>query len=401
MRDTTVNNAHQDKFKTHKTWPDASLDNALVNTRLLLLMTLNHVEDAKPANGQDKCQINSNLFALIDHLPFAVAEKSNQLTDTLVNHAQLDPFKILTTHKDALDHLAMVSTRSNFQLMPTAVEDVILANGQHSCQTQQETNVWKDQLLSAEHAPKDNLMMDIHALHAQLDRFNSNNHHMMLKETWLPTNSVNSTLTIQDNASNQFVVENMTFNSQWTINHVEDANHANGQDKFQIKPELLVSPDHSPSAQIALPEDQMRDIAANNAHQDKFKIHKIWLDVSLEHVEANTKLHSHTILNHVEDVSNANGQDSCLINSRSNVSQDHLPNVVAEKSTPLIDTPVRHAQQASFKIQTTPRDAWDQLAQVNTRSNLLLMSTHVVLVKIANGQDSCQTLQETNALRDH
>jgi len=138
---------------------------------------------------------------------------------------------------------------------------------------------------------------------------------------------------------------------------VEDANHANGQDKFQIKPELLVSPDHSPSAQIALPEDQMRDIAANNAHQDKFKIHKIWLDVSLEHVEANTKLHSHTILNHVEDVSNANGQDSCLINSRSNVSQDHLPNVVAEKSTPLIDTPVRHAQQASFKIQTTPRDA--------------------------------------------
>jgi hypothetical protein len=67
--------------------------------------------------------------------------------------------------------------------MPLAVEDVILANGQHSCQTQQEINVSKDQLLSADHATKDNLMIDIHALLAQLDRFNSNNHHMMLKAT--------------------------------------------------------------------------------------------------------------------------------------------------------------------------------------------------------------------------
>jgi len=244
LKDTPVNNAHQDKFKIHPTWPDVSPDHALVNTRLLLLMTLNHVEDVKPANGQDKCQINSNLFALTDHSPFAVAEKSNQLTDTLVNHAQLDPFKMLTTHRDALDHLAMVNTRSNFQSMPTAVEDVILANGQHSCQTQQETNVWKDQLLSAEHVPKDNLMMDIHVLLAQLDKFNSKHPHMMLKVTWSLTNSVNSPNITQDNASNQLVVENMTFNSQWTTNHAEDVNHANGQDKFQISKELLVSPDH-------------------------------------------------------------------------------------------------------------------------------------------------------------
>jgi hypothetical protein len=95
----------------------------------------------------------------------------------------------------------------------------------------------------------------------------------------------------------------------------------------------------------------------NNAHQDKFKTHQTWPDVSPEHVEVNTKLPSHTIHNHVEDVNNANGQDSCQINSRLNVSQDHLPNVVAEKSTQPTDTPVRHAQLASFKIQTTPRDA--------------------------------------------
>jgi hypothetical protein len=54
------------------------------------------VEDVRPANGQDKCQINSNLLVLIDHLLFVVAEKSNQPIPTLVNHAQLEPFKMLT-----------------------------------------------------------------------------------------------------------------------------------------------------------------------------------------------------------------------------------------------------------------------------------------------------------------
>jgi hypothetical protein len=47
---------------------------------------------------------------------------------------------------------------------------------------------------------------------------------------------------------------------------VEDANHANGQDKFQTLRELLVWLDHLPNAQTASPEDQLIDILVSNAH---------------------------------------------------------------------------------------------------------------------------------------
>jgi hypothetical protein len=160
-----------------------------------------------------------------------------------------------------------------------------------------------------------------------------------------------------DNASDQFAMENMIFNSLSITNLVEDVNNANGQDRSQIQPELLASLDHQSSAQIASPEDQMKDTTVNNAHLDKFKTHKTCLDVSPEHALDNTRLLSHTIHNNVEDVKTANGQDSCLINSSLNAFQDHSPNATAEKSIQLIDTLVSHAQLASFKIQTTLRDA--------------------------------------------
>jgi hypothetical protein len=94
--------------------------------------------------------------------------------------------------------------------------------------------------------------------------------------------------TIQNNASDQFAMENMIFNSLSITNLVEDVNNANGQDKFQIKLELLASLDHQLNAQIASPEDQMKDITVNNAHQDKFKTHKTCLDVSLNNALVNT-----------------------------------------------------------------------------------------------------------------
>jgi hypothetical protein len=93
---------------------------------------------------------------------------------------------------------------------------------------------------------------------------------------------------MQNNASDQFAMENMIFNSPSITNLVEDVNNANGQDKSQTQPELLVSLDHLPNAQIASPEDQMKDTTVNNAHQDKFKIHKTWLDVSLNNALVNT-----------------------------------------------------------------------------------------------------------------
>jgi hypothetical protein len=91
-----------------------------------------------------------------------------------------------------------------------------------------------------------------------------------------------------DNASDQFAMENMIFNSLSITNLVEDVNNANGQDRSQIQPELLASLDHQPNAQIALLEDQMKDTTVNNAHQDKFKTHKTCKDVSLNNALVNT-----------------------------------------------------------------------------------------------------------------
>jgi hypothetical protein len=86
-------------------------------------------------------------------------------------------------------------------------------------------------------------MMDTHALLAHQERFNTKLPHMMLKVTWTHSRA-HLLATIQNNASDQFAMENMIFNSLSITNLVEDVNNANGQDKFQIKLELLASLDH-------------------------------------------------------------------------------------------------------------------------------------------------------------
>jgi hypothetical protein len=63
-------------------------------------------------------------------------------------------------------------------------------------------------------------MMVTHAKTAQLDKFKIQ---IML-----------------NNAIPQPVLDNMTLDSQSMLKLVEDANHANGQDKFQTTRELLV-----------------------------------------------------------------------------------------------------------------------------------------------------------------
>jgi hypothetical protein len=104
----------------------------------------NHAVDARLANGHNSCQINSKLNVLLDHSLYAAAEKSNQLTDTLVRNAQLDSSKTQITHRDVLDQHAQDNTKSNSQLMSSIVEDVTSANGQDSCQTPKELNVSRD-----------------------------------------------------------------------------------------------------------------------------------------------------------------------------------------------------------------------------------------------------------------
>lgn len=93
LMDMPVNNAQSVKFKIQTTSPDVCQDHAQDNTKSNLHMTHNHVEDANNALGQDKCQINSNKDVLTDQLPFVVALRNNQLTDTAVNHAQKDSSK--------------------------------------------------------------------------------------------------------------------------------------------------------------------------------------------------------------------------------------------------------------------------------------------------------------------
>jgi hypothetical protein len=55
---------------------------------------------------------------------------------------------------------------------------------------------------------------------------------------------------------------------------VVDAKTATGQEKSQINSKLHAFQDHLLFAMIAPPDNHPTDTAANNAQQDKFKIHK-------------------------------------------------------------------------------------------------------------------------------
>ena len=212
-----------------------------------------------------------------------------------------------------------------------------------------ELDVLTDLLLTAQVADKDNQMMDTHVLPAQLDK--------------------SKIQTTPDNAMPLNALDNMTSNCQSTHNHVEDARPANGQDKFQTKEELLVSTDHSFNAQTASLEDHKITTPVKDAHLDKFKTQLTSTDVSLEPAVDNTK--SNLLLTHnpVEDVKTANGQDSCQINSRLNVLQDHLPSVDADPSNLLMDTHAKPAQLVTSQISTTARTVSDQTAVDKDKSN--------------------------------
>jgi len=87
--------------------------------------------------------------------------------------------------------------------------------------------------------------MDTHALIAQLDQ--------------------SKIQTILKHAMFQLAMDNTISNSQLMDNHVEDANHANGQDKFQTTRDLLVSLDLSLYAETALLKDLLITTHASNA----------------------------------------------------------------------------------------------------------------------------------------
>jgi hypothetical protein len=59
-----------------------------------LVLTTKTVENVRPANGHNSCQTLPRLNALLDHLPFAIADRDNHKMDIHANNAQLDKFKV-------------------------------------------------------------------------------------------------------------------------------------------------------------------------------------------------------------------------------------------------------------------------------------------------------------------
>lgn len=172
------------------------------------------VEDANNAPGQEKFQILPELHAFQDHSLYAlIALQDNQLMDTSANNANQEPSKCKTMLSNATDQDVRDQETSNIQSIMSHVDNVKPANGHNSFQTEKELHVSQDQEPLAPNATLDNQMMDIPANNA---------------------NQVQSKIQITlNNVLSQLALVLMTSNYQSTVALVEDANHANGQDKFQ------------------------------------------------------------------------------------------------------------------------------------------------------------------------
>jgi hypothetical protein len=120
--------------------PDLAMDKDKSKDQL----TTRAVESVRPANGHNSCQTLPRLNVLLDHLPFATADKNNLLMDTHVLHAQPVWSKAWLTKNNVLDQTVEDNMKSNLELIPTTVEDVRPANGHNSLQMLQELNVLLD-----------------------------------------------------------------------------------------------------------------------------------------------------------------------------------------------------------------------------------------------------------------
>jgi hypothetical protein len=170
MMDTHALLAQLDKSKMPTMLEFAILQYAMVCTRSNCQSTKDHAENAKHANGQDKCQTMRGPLVSTDHLLNAqTASQEDQMITTLVNNAHSDKSKTHQTKTDVLLELAMVLEIFNLPLITLAVEDVKLANGHNSNQMQPKLNVLLDHWLSVT-ADRDNHKMDTHVLPAQLDK---------------------------------------------------------------------------------------------------------------------------------------------------------------------------------------------------------------------------------------
>ena len=397
IKDTDVLNAQQDKSWIDQTeiWILALLhqdvpDNTPFN---FLLMQLT-VEDAEHVPGQERFQINLEQPVSLDHLLSAmIALLDNLLINTHAKPAQEDKFNQQPIHKHATLHHVLEDIKLDIQSTTFNAVDVKLATGQSKCQMPEELPVLIDHLLSAIVALRDNPMTDTLALHAQLDK-------SMITELLLLVSKHSLQLTLR-HATHHNVLDNMISNFQSIHHNVEDAKHANGQLKFQTTRELDVSEDHLLNAQIAWPEDQLTTTLAKPAQQVRFKIHPIWIDVSLLPVPHVTKFNLLMTQRAVLNAKCANGQNTSQINSRLLAFWDHWLFATVSKDNPLMDTLAKHAQQDSSKVPLIQKLALDQHVLENTKSPKRLMNTLAEHVRPANGHNSNQIHPELHAFKDH
>jgi hypothetical protein len=211
-------------------------------------------EDANNVLGQEKFQTLAELHVFQDHSLYAlIALPDNHLMDIAANNANQEQFKCKTMLSNAIDQDAKDQEISNIQSIMSHAANAKLANGHNSFQIERELHVSQDQEPLALNAILDNQMMDIPANNA---------------------NQVQSKIqTTLNNVLFQLASEHMTFNYQSTEALVEDANHANGQDKFQTTRELPVSIDHTLNAQTASLKDQPTTTHVSNANSVRFKTH--------------------------------------------------------------------------------------------------------------------------------
>jgi hypothetical protein len=133
---------------------------------------------------------------------------------------------------------------------------------------------------------------------------------------------------------------------------------------------------------------------AKHAHQELSNTQPIQRLVLDQHAQDNTKSNSVLMSRTVEDAKNANTHNSCQTPPRLNVLKDHWPTATVLAEDQVLDINASHAKEVQFKILLIHSDVSNQFAMVNTKSQDQLMLHHAVNAKIANGQNSFQTMPE-------
>jgi hypothetical protein len=276
LMDTLAPHAQLDKLLTPTMSANVSNKYHVITCQSDLLEMQPTVVDANNAISQEKSQIPLKPDVSKDHMQTAVALKEELTVDINALNAQPDKLPKESTilpqevkmfvlfHQLVLDNML-----SNLLLTVYPVEDARTAPGQDKSQINSELPVLIDHQLNAMTALPDNPLMVTHANNAQLDKFNQ-----------LPTLKHATLHNVPNSTRSDLLL---------TTSTVEDVNFANGQHSCQTHQELHAFRDHSLSAPLASPDNQMMVTHAKTAQLDRSKIQTILDSASPQFVTENTK----------------------------------------------------------------------------------------------------------------